>query len=151
MARHARPGTRRDRAASSATHCANRRRISANSFRSKSGKIIAEGKGEVQEMIDICDFAVGQSRHALWPDDSIRAAEPSLDGAVASARARRRHFRVQFSGRGLVVERGPGRPSAATPTIWKPSEKTPLTAIAVTKIAERVCRATGADPAIFLC
>src|SRR5438045_6375963 len=34
-------------------------------------------------------------------------------------------------------------------TIWKPSEKTPLTAIAVTKIAERVCRDTGADPAIF--
>ncbi len=34
-------------------------------------------------------------------------------------------------------------------TIWKPSEKTPLTAIAVTKIAERVCRETGADPAIF--
>ena len=35
------------------------------------------------------------------------------------------------------------------PTIWKPSEKTPLTAIAVTKIAERVCKNTGADPAIF--
>ena len=35
------------------------------------------------------------------------------------------------------------------PTIWKPSEKTPLTAIAVIKIAERVCRETGADPAIF--
>jgi aldehyde dehydrogenase (NAD+) len=34
-------------------------------------------------------------------------------------------------------------------TIWKPSEKTPLTAIAVIKIAERVCRETGADPAIF--
>src|SRR5262249_17293701 len=34
-------------------------------------------------------------------------------------------------------------------TIWKPSEKTPLTAIAVTKIAERVCRESGADPAIF--
>ena len=34
-------------------------------------------------------------------------------------------------------------------TVWKPSEKTPLTAIAVIKIAERVCRETGADPAIF--
>jgi len=34
-------------------------------------------------------------------------------------------------------------------SVWKPSEKTPLTAIAVTKIAERVCRETGADPAIF--
>ena len=34
-------------------------------------------------------------------------------------------------------------------TVWKPSEKTPLAAIAVTKMAERVCRETGADPAIF--
>src|SRR5436853_3595805 len=34
-------------------------------------------------------------------------------------------------------------------SVWKPSEKTPLTAIAVTKIAERVCRESGADPAIF--
>jgi len=34
-------------------------------------------------------------------------------------------------------------------TVWKPSEKTSLAAIAVTKIAERVCRETGADPAIF--
>src|SRR5205814_2297428 len=34
-------------------------------------------------------------------------------------------------------------------TVWKPSEKTPLTAVAVTKICERVCRETGADPAIF--
>src|SRR5207249_6593375 len=34
-------------------------------------------------------------------------------------------------------------------TVWKPSDKTPLTAIAVTKIAERICRETGADPAIF--
>jgi aldehyde dehydrogenase (NAD+) len=34
-------------------------------------------------------------------------------------------------------------------TVWKPSEKTPLTAIAVTRICERVCRETGADPAIF--
>ena len=57
-------------------------------------------------MIDICDFAVGQSRHALRPDDSIRAAEPSPDGAVASARRRRHHLGLQFSRRGLVVERG---------------------------------------------
>ena len=34
-------------------------------------------------------------------------------------------------------------------TIWKPSDQTPLTAIAVTKIAERVCRENGVDPAIF--
>jgi aldehyde dehydrogenase (NAD+) len=34
-------------------------------------------------------------------------------------------------------------------TLWKPSEKTPLTAIACIRIAERVCRAAGVDPAIF--
>jgi aldehyde dehydrogenase (NAD+) len=34
-------------------------------------------------------------------------------------------------------------------TLWKPSSQTPLCAIACTRIAERVCRATGADPAIF--
>jgi len=34
-------------------------------------------------------------------------------------------------------------------TVWKPSEKTPLAAIAVTKIAQTVCRATGVNPAIF--
>jgi aldehyde dehydrogenase (NAD+) len=34
-------------------------------------------------------------------------------------------------------------------TLWKPSEKTPLTAIACIKIAEKVCRANGVDPAIF--
>ena len=34
-------------------------------------------------------------------------------------------------------------------TLWKPSEKTPLTAIACIKIAERVCRQCGVDPAIF--
>ena len=42
--------------------------------------------------------------HALWPDDSIRTAEPSVDGAMASARGRRSDHCVQFSRRGLVVE-----------------------------------------------
>src|SRR5207249_1852308 len=34
-------------------------------------------------------------------------------------------------------------------TLWKPSPQTPLTAIAVIKIAERICRANDVDPAIF--
>ena len=37
------------------------------------GKVVSEGLGEVQEMIDICDFAVGLSRQLLWPDDRHRA------------------------------------------------------------------------------
>ena len=36
------------------------------------GKIYQEGLGEVQEMIDICDFAVGLSAPALWIDHSLR-------------------------------------------------------------------------------
>ena len=46
--------------------------------------------------------------HALRPDDSIRAPEPSPDGAVASARCGRRHLRLQFSRRRLVLERRAG-------------------------------------------
>ena len=52
----------------------------------ETGKIIAEGEGEVQEMIDICDFAVGPVADALRPNDSIGATESPADGAVASAR-----------------------------------------------------------------
>jgi aldehyde dehydrogenase (NAD+) len=37
------------------------------------GKILAEGQGEVQEMIDICDFATGPLAAALRPDDALRA------------------------------------------------------------------------------
>ena len=85
---------------------------------------------------------------ALRPDDSIGTAQPSPDGTMASARSGRGHFCLQFSGRGVVLERALAA-VCGDATIWKPSEKTPLTAIAVIKIAERVCRETGADPAIF--
>ena len=72
------------------------------------GKIVSEGLGEVQEMIDICDFAVGLSRQLYGL--AIASERPGHrmtetwhpDGAV------RGHFRLQFSGRGLVVERGAG-------------------------------------------
>ena len=46
---------------------------------------------------------------ALRPDHRLRAARPPDDGAVASARAGRRHHRVQLSRRGVVVERGARR------------------------------------------
>ncbi len=67
---------------------------------------------------------------------------------MASARRGRRHPRLQFPRRGLVLERALAA-VCGDATVWKPSDKTPLTAIAVTRIAERVCRETGADPAIF--
>ena len=73
----------------------------------ESGKILAEGEGEVQEMIDICDLAVGQSRMLYGLTIQSERSFPSFDGAMASIRPRCCHQCVQFSSRGLVVERCP--------------------------------------------
>ena len=64
-----------------------------------------ESLGEVQEMIDICDFAVGLSRQLYGLTIASRARRPSDDGALASARRRRRDLAFNFPGRGLVLER----------------------------------------------
>ncbi len=112
------------------------------------GKIVAEGEGEVQEMIDICDFAVGQSR--MLYGLTIQSERPSHRlmeqwhplGIIGIISAFNFPVAVWSWNAALAAVCGDS-------TIWKPSEKTPLTAIAVIKIAERVCRATGADPAIF--
>jgi len=114
----------------------------------ETGKILAEGEGEVQEMIDICDFAVGQSR--MLYGLTIQSERPSHRlmeqwhplGLVAVITAFNFPVAVWSWNAALAAVCGDA-------TIWKPSEKTPLTAIAVTKIAERVCSETGADPAIF--
>ena len=114
----------------------------------ETGKILAEGEGEVQEMIDICDFAVGQSRMLYGLTiQSERASHRLMEqwhplGLVAVISAFNFPVAVWSWNAALAAVCGDA-------TIWKPSEKTPLTAIAVTKIAERVCRETGADPAIF--
>ncbi|HWN25279.1 MAG TPA: aldehyde dehydrogenase family protein, partial [Candidatus Sulfotelmatobacter sp.] len=113
----------------------------------ETGKIIAEGEGEVQEMIDICDFAVGQSR--MLYGLTIQSERPSHRlmeqwhplGVVAVITAFNFPVAVWSWNAALAAVCGDA-------TVWKPSEKTPLTAIAVTKIAERVCRETGVDPAI---
>jgi aldehyde dehydrogenase (NAD+) len=106
------------------------------------GKILPEGIGEVQEMVDICDFAVGLSRqlygntmaserpnhrmyeqwHPLGPVGVISAfnfpvAVWSWNAAIASV--------------------------CGDTVVWKPSERTPLSAIAVTKIAEKVMAGSG--------
>src|SRR4026209_856616 len=114
----------------------------------ETGKIIAEGEGEVQEMIDICDFAVGQSR--MLYGLTIQSERPSHRlmeqwhplGVIAVISAFNFPVAVWSWNAALAAVCGAA-------TVWKPSEKTPLTAIAVTKICERVCRETGADPAIF--
>jgi aldehyde dehydrogenase (NAD+) len=112
------------------------------------GKIIAEGEGEVQEMIDICDLAVGQSRMLYGLTiQSERTNHRLMEqwhplGLVAVITAFNFPVAVWSWNAALAAVCGDA-------TIWKPSEKTPLTAIAVTKIAQRVCQETGADPAIF--
>src|SRR5438067_211488 len=114
----------------------------------ESGKIMAEGEGEVQEMIDICDFAVGQSR--MLYGLTIQSERPSHRlmeqwqplGVVAVISAFNFPVAVWSWNAALAAVCGDA-------VIWKPSEKTPLTAIAVTKIAERVCKNTGTDSAIF--
>src|SRR5437868_7502702 len=114
----------------------------------ETGKIIAEGEGEVQEMIDICDFAVGQSR--MLYGLTIQSERPSHRlmeqwhplGLVAVISAFNFPVAVWSWNAALAAVCGDA-------TIWKPSENTPLTAIAVTKIAERVCKETAADPALF--
>ena len=74
----------------------------------EAGKIIEEGQGEVQEMIDICDFAVGLSRQLYGKGHRQRAARPPHARKLAPLGPCRDHHRLQFPGRGMVVERGPG-------------------------------------------
>jgi aldehyde dehydrogenase (NAD+) len=112
------------------------------------GKLIAEGEGEVQEMIDICDFAVGLSRqlHGLTitserPEHRLMEQWHPL-GLVGIITAFNFPVAVWAWNSALAAVCGDA-------CLWKPSNKTPLCAIAVTRIAERVCRETGTDPAIF--
>jgi len=114
----------------------------------EAGKITAEGEGEVQEMIDICDFAVGLSRQ--------------LYGLTIASERPQHRMMEQWLPLGIVgIITAFNFPVAVwawnsalagvcgDSTIWKPSSETPLTAIATIKIAERVCRANQIDPAIF--
>ena len=87
------------------------------------GKIRAEGEGEVQEMIDICDFAVGLSPPALRPDDGLRAPPPPDVRAVASARPGRGHHRLQLPGGGVVLELRPSPRFAATRSSGSPRRR----------------------------
>jgi len=112
------------------------------------GKIIAEGEGEVQEMVDICDFAVGLSRQLYGltiqserPDHRMFEQWHPL-GVVGIISAFNFPVAVWSWNAALAAVCGDAM-------IWKPSSKTPLTGIACTKIAERVARANGVDPAIF--
>src|SRR5688500_18459108 len=112
------------------------------------GKIESEALGEVQEMIDICDFAVGLGRqlHGLTiaserPGHRLMEQWHPL-GPCGVITAFNFPVAVWSWNAALAIVCG-------DPVVWKPSELTPLTAIAVTRIAEKVCRATGVDGAVF--
>jgi aldehyde dehydrogenase (NAD+) len=111
------------------------------------GKALREGLGEVQEMIDICDFAVGLSRQ--------------LYGLTMPSERRQHRLQEQWHPLGVVgVITAFNFPVAVwswntalalvcgDTVLWKPSSKTPLTAIACTRIAQKVLARHGFDPAI---
>ncbi len=101
------------------------------------GKIRAEGHGEVQEMIDICDFAVGQSRmlyglsmHSERPSHRMYEQWHPL-GILGLVTAFNFPVAVWAWNSALAAICG-------DTVIWKPSSYTPLTAVAVTHIANKV-------------
>ena len=102
----------------------------------ESGKILPEGEGEVQEMIDICDFAVGLSRQLYGltiaserPGHHMREVWHPL-GPVGVITAFNFPVAVWSWNATLALVCG-------NPVIWKPSEKTPLTALACEKIFKK--------------
>ena len=112
------------------------------------GKIYQEGLGEVQEMIDICDFAVGQSRqlygytmHSERPNHRMYDQYHPL-GIVGIISAFNFPVAVWAWNSMLAAICG-------DVCIWKPSEKTPLTAIACQNIIREVFAANELPEGIF--
>jgi len=106
------------------------------------GKSLQEGLGEVQEMIDICDFAVGLSRqlygltmHSERPGHRMYEQYHPL-GIVGIISAFNFPVAVWNWNTALAWVCG-------DVCVWKPSEKTPLTAIACQRITEEVFAANG--------
>jgi len=111
----------------------------------ENGKILAEGLGEVQEMIDIADFAVGQSRmlygltmHSERPQHRMYEQWHPL-GVVGIISAF--NFPVAVWSWNACLAAICGNAS-----VWKPSPKTPLTALAVQHICNRVMQANALPP-----
>jgi aldehyde dehydrogenase (NAD+) len=111
----------------------------------ESGKIAQEGLGEVQEMIDICDFAVGLSRQLYGltiaserPNHRMMEQWHPL-GPVLVISAFNFPVAVWAWNAALALVCG-------NPVIWKPSEKTPLTAEAVIALMRRALERFGDAP-----
>ncbi len=115
----------------------------------EAGKTISEGLGEVQEMIDICDYAVGLSRQLFGltlaterPDHRMMETWQPL-GVVGVISAFNFPVAVWSWNAALALVCGDS-------VVWKPSEKTPLTALAVHALFERAA-ARFADAPASLC
>ena len=115
----------------------------------ENGKIKSEGDGEVQEMIDIADFAVGQSR--------------MLYGKTMPSERPRHSMREQWHPLGVVgVITAFNFPVAVwawnamlaavcgNAVVWKPSPKTPFTALAVQMLANRIVESLALPPIFAL-
>jgi aldehyde dehydrogenase (NAD+) len=111
----------------------------------EAGKILQEGLGEVQEMIDICDFAVGLSRQLYGLTmASERPGHKMMEtwhplGPIAVISAFNFPVAVWAWNASLALACG-------DTLAWKPSEKTPLTALACQAILERAMARFGAAP-----
>jgi aldehyde dehydrogenase (NAD+) len=110
------------------------------------GKILTEGRGEVQEMIDICDFAVGLSRQLYGltiaserPEHVMQENWHSL-GPVGIISAFNFPVAVWAWNSALALVCGDS-------CLWKPSEKTPLTALACQHLFEETLKEFGEAPA----
>ncbi|MEZ6094676.1 MAG: aldehyde dehydrogenase family protein [Pirellulaceae bacterium] len=112
------------------------------------GKIYQEALGEVQEMIDICEFAVGLSRQLYGLTISSERPRHRLMeqwhplGPVGVISAFNFPVAVWSWNAALAIVCG-------DPVVWKPSEKTPLTAVACHAIATRCAQDVGAPEGLF--
>src|SRR6056297_51913 len=112
------------------------------------GKIYQEGLGEVQEMIDICDFAVGQSRmlygktmHSERPEHRMYEQWHPL-GPVGIVSAFNFPVAV-YSWNAMIAA------VCGDTVIWKGSEKTPLCSVAVQKIVAEVLKENDLPEGVF--
>ncbi len=111
----------------------------------ESGKILQEGLGEVQEMIDICDFAVGLSRQLYGLTiASERPGHRMMEtwhplGPIGVISAFNFPVAVWAWNAALAIVCG-------DPVLWKPSEKTPLCALACRKLFENALSRFGDAP-----
>jgi aldehyde dehydrogenase (NAD+) len=108
------------------------------------GKVTSEGLGEVQEMIDICDFAVGLSRQLYGLTIATERSEHRMMetwhpiGAIGIISAFNFPVAVWSWNAALAIVCG-------NSTVWKPSEKTPLTALATQAIFDKALARYVAD------